>query len=74
MILPSGGTDFGGNCSFFDTDIRFIPPAGIVQLPAVDRSYGVAPTATSVDPDTSDANDDASALDGIAIVALPVRA
>ena len=57
MILPSGGTKRGGHCSYFDTDIRFTLPAGVVQLPAVAGSYDVMLTATSVDPDTGDAND-----------------
>lgn len=57
MILPSGGTKRGGHCSYFDTDIRFTLPAGVVQLPAVPGSYDVMLTATSVDPDTGDAND-----------------
>lgn len=60
ITLPSGGTNnngAGGNCSYFDTDTRFTLPAGIVTLPATPGSYDVTIVATSVDPDTGDAND-----------------
>jgi hypothetical protein len=60
ITLPSGGTNNngqGGNCSYFDTDTRFTLPAGIITLPVTPGSYDVAIVATSVDPDTGDAND-----------------
>jgi hypothetical protein len=60
LILPSGGTNnngAGGNCSYFDTDTRFILNAGIIQLPQTPGSYDVEIVATSVDPDTGDADD-----------------
>ena len=60
LTLPSGGTNnkgAGGNCSYFDTDTRFLLKAGIVQLPPAAGSYDVTVVATSVDPDTGDADD-----------------
>jgi hypothetical protein len=60
LTLPSGGTNnngAGGNCSYFDTDTRFALKAGIVQLPQTPGSYDVTVVATSVDPDTGDADD-----------------
>jgi hypothetical protein len=59
LTLPSGGTNGGGNssCSYFDTDVRFTLPAGILLLPATTGSYDVTVVATSVDPDTGDADD-----------------
>jgi hypothetical protein len=60
LVLPSGATNnngFGGNCSYFDTDVRFTLPAGILQLPQAAGSYDVTVVATSVDPDTGDADD-----------------
>lgn len=60
LTLPSGGTNnngAGGNCSYFDTDVRFTLPAGIVTLPAAPGSYDVTIVATSVDPDTGDGDD-----------------
>lgn len=60
LTLPSGGTnnnDAGGNCSYFDTDTRFLLKAGIVQLPQAPGSYDVTVVATSIDPDTGDADD-----------------
>jgi hypothetical protein len=60
ITLPSGGTNnngFGGNCSYFSTDTRFTLPAGIVTMPQTPGSYDVTIVATSVDPDTGDAND-----------------
>lgn len=60
VTLPSGGTNnngAGGNCSYFDTDVRFTLPAGIVTLPAVAGAYTAAIIATSVDPDTGDQDD-----------------
>lgn len=60
VTLPSGGTNnngAGGNCSYFDTDVRFTLPAGIVTLPNAPGSYDVTVTATSVDPDTGDQDD-----------------
>ena len=60
VTLPSGGTNnngAGGNCSYFDTDTRFTLPAGIITLPSTPGSYDVTITATSIDPDTGDAND-----------------
>lgn len=60
VTLPSGGTNnngAGGNCSYFDTDVRFTLPAGIVSLPNTPGIYDVAITATSVDPDTGDQDD-----------------
>ncbi len=62
LTLPSGGTNnngAGGNCSYFDTDTRFVLKAGIVQLPQTPGSYDVSILATSIDPDTGDANDGA---------------
>jgi hypothetical protein len=62
LILPSGGTNnngAGGNCSYFDTDTRFVLNAGIVQLPQTPGTYDVSIAATSVDPDTGDDNDNA---------------
>lgn len=59
ISMPSGGTNFGGVCSYFDTNTRFTLPAGIVQLPATPGSYDVEIDALSVDPDTGDATDDA---------------
>jgi len=63
LVLPSGGTNGGGNgsCSYFDTDVRFTLPAGIIQLPAQGGDYQVAIQATSVDPDTGDADDNTGA-------------
>jgi hypothetical protein len=58
--MPSGGTNnngFGGNCSYFDTDVRFTLPAGIVTLPVSAGEYDVSIVATSVDPDTGDDDD-----------------
>ena len=59
LMLPSGATNGMGNsnCSYFDTDVRFTLPAGIIQLPQVAGSYDVTVVATSVDPDTGDADD-----------------
>jgi hypothetical protein len=62
ILMPSGGTNNGGfdpddPCSYFDTDTRFTLPAGIVRLPATPGSYEVTVVATSVDPDTGDADD-----------------
>lgn len=60
ITLPSGGTNnngAGGNCSYFDTDVRFTLPAGLVSLPNAPGSYDVGITATSVDPDTGDQDD-----------------
>ena len=57
ISMPSGGTNFGGVCSYFDTSTRFTLPAGIVQLPATPGSYDVTIHALSVDPDTGDATD-----------------
>jgi len=60
LTLPSGGTNnkgAGGNCSYFDTDTRFVLSAGIVQLPQTPGSYDVTVVATSIDPDTGDADD-----------------
>jgi hypothetical protein len=60
LTLPSGGTNnngAGGNCSYFDTDTRFVLNAGIVQLPQASGSYDVTVVATSIDPDTGDADD-----------------
>ena len=59
ITMPSGGTNFGGVCSYFDTNTRFTLPAGIVQLPATPGSYDVEFAALSVDPDTGDATDNA---------------
>jgi len=61
LVLPSGATNGGGNssCSFFDTDVRFTLPAGIIQLPAQAGDYQVTIKATSVDPDTGDQDDHA---------------
>lgn len=58
--LPSGGTNnngAGGNCSYFDTDTRFTLPQGVVRLPPTAGIYDVTVIATSVDPDTGDADD-----------------
>jgi len=60
LTLLSGGTNnngAGGNCSYFDTDTRFVLKAGIMQLPQAPGSYDVTVVATSVDPDTGDADD-----------------
>jgi hypothetical protein len=60
LVLPSGGTNnngAGGNCSYFDTDTRFVLSAGVVQLPATPGSYDVSIVATSIDPDTGDEDD-----------------
>ena len=59
LVLPSGATNGMGNsnCSYFDTDVRFTLPAGIIQLPQAAGSYDVTVVATSVDPDTGDADD-----------------
>jgi hypothetical protein len=62
LVLPSGATNnngFGGNCSYFDTDVRFTLPAGILQLPSQPGDYQVTVRATSVDPDTGDQDDQA---------------
>jgi len=61
LVLPSGGTNGGGNssCSYFDTDVRFTLPAGIIKLPSTPGSYDVTIVATSVDPDTGDVDDHA---------------
>lgn len=59
ISMPSGGTNFGGVCSYFDTNTRFTLPAGFVQLPATPGSYDVEISALSVDPDTGDATDNA---------------
>lgn len=59
ITMPSGGTSFGGVCSYFDTNTRFTLPAGFVQLPATPGSYDVEISALSVDPDTGDAADNA---------------
>jgi hypothetical protein len=59
ISMPSGGTNFGGVCSYFDTNTRFTLPAGIVQLPAAPGSYDIGIAALSVDPDTGDATDNA---------------
>lgn len=57
LILPMGGADQGGNCTFFASDIRFTLFGGFFQLPAQPGDYTVSLTATSVDPDTGDATD-----------------
>jgi hypothetical protein len=60
VVMPSGGTNnngAGGNCSYFDTDVRFTLPAGVVVLPGAPGSYDVRITAVSVDPDTGDDDD-----------------
>ena len=62
IAMPSGGTNNGGfdpsnPCSYFDADTRFTLPAGIVTLPQTPGDYDVTIVATSVDPDTGDAND-----------------
>jgi len=62
ILMPSGGTNNGGfdptnPCSYFDTDTRFTLPAGIVTLPATPGGYEATVVATSVDPDTGDADD-----------------
>jgi hypothetical protein len=60
VSMPSGGTNnngLGGNCSYFDTDVRFTLPPGIVTLPQAPGSYDVTVVATSVDPDTGDTDD-----------------
>jgi hypothetical protein len=60
VVMPSGGTNnngVGGNCSYFDTDVRFTLPAGVVVLPSAAGTYDVTITAVSVDPDTGDDDD-----------------
>jgi hypothetical protein len=59
ISMPSGGTNFGGVCSYFDTSTRFWLPPGFVQLPSTPGSYDVEISALSVDPDTGDATDNA---------------
>ena len=75
LTLPSGGTNnngAGGNCSYFDTDTRFVLKAGIVQLPQAPGSYDVTVVATSVDPDTGDADDHQGTAPTVYQRAIPV--
>ena len=76
LTLPSGGTNnngAGGNCSYFDTDTRFVLKAGIVQLPQSPGSYDVTVVATSVDPDTGDAADGSGAQPVVYQRTIPVQ-
>jgi hypothetical protein len=57
VTLPGGGANNGTPCSYFDTDVRFTLAAGILTLPATPGDYPIEVTATSVDPDTGDADD-----------------
>jgi hypothetical protein len=72
ITMPSGGTSFGGVCSYFDTSTRFTLAAGIVQLPATPGSYDVEIVATSVDPDTGDANDQQGTAPTVYQLTVPV--
>jgi len=78
ITLPSGGTNNGGfdptnPCSYFDTDTRFTLPAGIVSLPQAPGDYDVTIVATSVDPDTGDADDQAGAAPTIYERTVPMH-
>jgi hypothetical protein len=61
LELPSGGTNNNGDannpCSYFSTDTRFTLASGIVTLPSSAGGYALGVDATSVDPDTGDADD-----------------
>jgi hypothetical protein len=59
LTLPDGGADFGENCTYFASDLRFRLADGLFQLPATPGEYTVSVTAISVDPDTGDATDNA---------------
>jgi hypothetical protein len=59
LTLPNGGTNQGGNCSFFATDTRYTLLDGIVHYPNTPGDYQIAFSAVSVDPDTGDADDGA---------------
>ncbi len=59
LDLPLGGANQGGNCSYFDTDVRYTLIDGILELPAVAGTYDASILATSVDPDTGDADNHA---------------
>ncbi len=59
LILPFGAATLGGNCSYFDTDTRYTLLDGLLQLPSAAGDYDIGISATSVDPDTGDADDSA---------------
>jgi hypothetical protein len=73
LTLPSGGTNFGGVCSYFDTSTRFRLPAGIIQLPATPGSYDATIVATSVDPDTGDTDDGAGIAPTVYQRTVPIQ-